>query len=241
MNVGKPGLYLLEAASKDAAGREVISTTSLNVYGQGATGWDYKNPFQIQLAADKDDYLSGQTAKVLVKTPIEGEALVTVEREKVLRSFVVHLTGNAPMVEVPLLENDAPNVFVSVTLLRGAADSTKKFKAPEYRVGYCKLKVARPDAKLTVYVTPDAPSHRPGDDVQVGAQVLDFAGKPVANAEITLYAVDEGVLSLMGYETPDPLTFFNQERALAVTTGLTLPTLMSEDPEDRAFGNKGYW
>jgi uncharacterized protein YfaS (alpha-2-macroglobulin family) len=240
VNLGKPGLYLLEAVSKDAAGREVISTTSLNVYGKGETGWDYKNPFQIQLAADKDEYLSGQTAKVLVKTPIEGEALVTVEREKVLRSFVVHLTGNAPMVEVPLLENDAPNVFVSVTLLRGAAESTKKFKAPEYRVGYCKLKVARPDAKLTVYVTPDAPSHRPGDEVKVGAQVLDFEGKPVANAEITLYAVDEGVLSLMGYETPDPLTFFNQERALSVTTGLTLPTLMSEDPEDRAFGNKGY-
>ncbi|MEP6670166.1 MAG: alpha-2-macroglobulin family protein [Chthoniobacter sp.] len=240
VNVGKPGLYLLEAVSKDAEGREVISTTSINVYGKGETGWDYKNPFQIQLASDKDEYLSGQSAKVLVKTPIEGEALVTVEREKVLRSFVVHLAGNAPMVEVPLLETDAPNVFVSVTLLRGAADSTKKFKAPEYRVGYCKLKVARPDAKLTVYVTPDAPSHRPGDEVKVGAQVLDFAGKPVANAEITLYAVDEGVLSLMGYETPDPLTFFNQERALAVTTGLTLPTLMSEDPEDRAFGNKGY-
>ena len=62
----------------------------------------------------------------------------------------------------------------------------------------------------------------------------------MAKAEVTLYAVDEGVLSLMGYTTPDPLTFFNQERALAVNTGLTLPTLLSEDPEDRAFGNKGY-
>jgi uncharacterized protein YfaS (alpha-2-macroglobulin family) len=101
------------------------------------------------------------------------------------------------MVEVPLVEADAPNVFVSVMMLRGAGDSPKKFKAPEYRVGYCKLKVARPDAKLMVYVQPDAPSHRPGDQVNVGAQVLDFEGHPVANAEVTLYAVDEGVLSLM--------------------------------------------
>ena len=237
---GKPGQYLLEAVSTDAAGRDVITTTSFSVYGAGETGWDYRNPFQIELSADKEEYLSGQTAKVLVKTPIAGEALVTIERDKVIRSFVTQLTGNAPVVEVPLVDTDAPNVFISVMMLRGAADSPKKFKAPEYRVGYCKLKVARPDAKLTVYVQPGAPSYRPGDEVSIGAQVLDSSGHPVANSEVTLYAVDEGVLSLMGYETPDPLAFFNQERALAVTTGLTLPTLLPEDPEQRTFGNKGY-
>jgi uncharacterized protein YfaS (alpha-2-macroglobulin family) len=237
---GKPGQYLLEAVSQDAGGRDVVTTTTFSVYGEGETEWDYENQYQIDLVADKEEYRSGQTAKVLVKTPIAGEALVTIERDKVLRSFVIQLSGNAPVIEVPLEDADAPNVFVSVMLLRGAADSPRKFKTPEYRVGYCKLKVARADAKLTVYVQPGAPSYRPGDEVRIGAQVLDFSGKPVANAEVTLYAVDEGVLSLMGYETPDPLTFFNQERALAVTTGLTLPTLLSEDPEDRSFANKGY-
>jgi uncharacterized protein YfaS (alpha-2-macroglobulin family) len=240
ITAGQPGLYLVEAVAKDIEGHEVVTTTSINVYGAGETGWDYRNQYQIELAPEKEEYLSGQTARILVKTPIAGEALVTVERDKVMRSFVTHLTGNAPTVDVPLAETDAPNVFVSVMMLRGAGDSPKKFKAPEYRVGYCKLKVSRPDAKLTVYVKPDAPSYRPGDQVTVGAQVLDFAGHPVANAEITLYAVDEGVLSLMGYTTPDPLSFFNQERGLAVTTGLTLPTLLSEDPENRSFGNKGY-
>ena len=38
----------------------------------------------------------------------------TLERDRVLRSFVTQLTGNAPIVEVPLEENDAPNVFVSI-------------------------------------------------------------------------------------------------------------------------------
>jgi uncharacterized protein YfaS (alpha-2-macroglobulin family) len=237
---GKPGQYLLEAVSKDVAGRDVITSTSFDVYGPGQADWSYENQYQIDLVADKDEYLSGQTAKILVKTPIAGEALVTIERENVLRSFVTQLRGNAPVVEVPLADTDAPNVFVSVMLLRGATDSPRKFKAPEYRVGYCKLAVARPDAKLSVYIHPSEPSYRPGTEVSVGAQVLDFQGHPVKDAEVTLYAVDEGVLSLMGYETPDPLTFFNQERALAVTTGLTLPTLLSEDPEDRSFANKGY-
>ena len=237
---GKPGQYLLEAVGKDAAGRDVITATAFSVYGEGETAWNYDNQFQIELVADQDEYRSGQTARILVKTPIAGEALVTVEREKVLRSFTVTLGGNAPTVEVPLDGGDAPNVYVSVMLLRGAADSPRKVKAPEYRVGYCELKVARPDAKLSVYVKPDAQAYRPGDEVSLGAQVLDAEGKPVANAEVTLYAVDEGVLSLMGYETPDPLAFFNQERALSVKTGLTLPTLLSEDPHERSFGNKGY-
>ena len=237
---GKPGQYLLEAVSQDAAGRDVITATAFSVYGEGETAWNYDNQFQIELVPDRDEYRSGQTAKILLKTPISGEALVTVEREKVLRSFVVTLTGNAPTVEVPLEGGDAPNVYVSVMLLRGAAESPRKVKAPEYRVGYCALKVARADAKLSVYMKPEAPSYRPGDEVSVGAQVLDFNGLPVANAEVTLYAVDEGVLSLMGYETPNPLAFFNEERALAVSTGLTLPTLLNEDPDERSFGNKGY-
>ncbi len=238
--VGKAGQYLLEAVSKDAAGRDVLTATAFSVYGEGETAWNYRNQFQIELVADRAEYRSGQTAKILVKTPISGEALVTVEREKVLRSFVVTLNGNAPTVEVPLEAGDAPNVYVSVMLLRGAADSPRKIKAPEYRVGYCALKVARADAKLSVYVQPEAPDYRPGDEVRVGGQVLDFEGRPVANAEVTLYAVDEGVLSLMGYETPNTLAFFNAERALAVSTGLTLPTLLSEDPDERSFGNKGY-
>ena len=59
-------------------------------------------------------------------------------------------------------------------------------------------------------------------------------------SEVTLYAVDEGVLSLTGYKTPDPLAFFYRPRPLAVRTALTLPTLLDEDPDARDFVNKGY-
>lgn len=236
----QPGQYLLELSAKDAAGRAVVTTTSFQVYGVGETAWSYRNQFQVEMVPEKDDYAAGETAKILVKTPISGDALVTVERERVLRSFTVHLEGNAPIVEVPLLPGDAPNVFVSVMLLRGADDSPRKFKAPEYRIGYCELNVTRPDAELTVYVKPGAKAYQPAEEVSIAAEVLDFEGKPVRDAEVTLFAVDEGVLSLTGYETPDPLTFFNEPRALTVSTALTLPALLDEDPETRDFANKGY-
>lgn len=238
--IERTGHYLLELTATDASGHQVVTATSFQAYGAGVTAWDYRNPFQVEMVPEKDSYQAGETAKVLVKTPIEGDALVTIEREKVLRSFVTRLTGNAPVIEVPMLPNDAPNIFVSVTLLRGADDSPRKFKAPEYRIGYCELKVANPTSKLTVYVKPERKEYQPAEQVSVTAEVLDYNGKPVKNAEVTLYAVDEGVLSLTGYTLPDPLTFFNEPRGLQVSTALTLPSLLSEDPDERDFGNKGY-
>ncbi len=236
----KPGQYLIDLLAKDSAGREVRTTASFYVYGAGATAWSYRNPFQIDMAPDKESYIVGEKATILVKTPVSGDALVTVERENVRRSWVAQLEGNAPSIEVPLTNADAPNIYVSVMLLRGAADSTHQIKKPEYRVGYARLKVERPASKLTVYVTPDKPVHQPGDPVDLTVEALDYEGKPVSGAELTLFAVDEGVLSLTGYKTPNPLEYFNEERALGVRTGLTLPKLLSEDPEDRDFANKGF-
>ena len=160
---GKPDQYLLEATGKDAQGHDILTSMTFEVAGPGETVWNYRNPYAIDLVTDKESYAPVQTATIMVKTPIAGDALVTVERDRVLRSFLVKLTGNAPSVQVPLTEADAPNVFVSVMLLRGANDSPKKIKAPEYRIGYCEVKVARSDNKLAVTVKPSNPTARPGE------------------------------------------------------------------------------
>jgi uncharacterized protein YfaS (alpha-2-macroglobulin family) len=237
---GKPGQYLLEATGKDSKGHDILTSLTFDVVGPGETVWNYRNPYAIDLVTDKESYAPGQTATIIVKTPIAGDALVTVERDRVLRSFITRLSGNAPSVQVPITETDTPNVFVSVMLLRGASDSPRKIKAPEYRVGYCEVKVARPNDKLAVTVKPANPVSKPGEKIAIEAEVLDASGKPAAESEVVLFAVDEGVLSLTGYKTPDPLTFFNQRRRLAVQTSLTLPTLLKEEAEESDFANKGY-
>lgn len=237
---GKPGQYLLDATGKDAQGHDILTSITFEVAGPGETAWNYRNPYAVDLVTDKESYGPGQTATILVKTPIAGDALVTVERDRVLRSFVTRLSGNAPSVQVALTESDAPNVFVSVMLLRGANDSPRKIKTPEYRIGYCEVKVARPNDKLAVSVKPSSATARPGEKVQLDAEVRDVNGKAAADSEVVLFAVDEGVLSLTGYKTPDPLAFFNQRRRLAVQTSLTLPTLLKEEADESDFANKGY-
>jgi uncharacterized protein YfaS (alpha-2-macroglobulin family) len=237
-----PGQYLLRISTRDAASHEVLALATFNVVGKkpALTTWDYQNDAQIDLVPDKPIYHPGESVTILIKTPISGEALVTVERETVLRSFIATLEGNAPTLSVPLEKTDAPNVFVSVILIRGHENSPRKIKTPDYRIGYCQINIERPETKLEVRVQADAPSYRPGQEVNVDAVVKDATGTPVPDAEITLYVVDEGVLSLTGFTRPDPFAFFYATQPLAIQTASSLQALLPEDPQQLTFSNKGY-
>ncbi len=240
LTLPEPGAYLLEARARDRGGHEVVTVTQLYLVGAGELAWDYRNDAQLELIPDQTSYHPGDRATLLVKSPFDGQALVTIERDTVLRTFLTELHGNAASIVVPIEETDAPNVWVSVLLVRGAAHSPKRNKLPEDRLGYCQLLVDNPRTKLQVTVTADAPRYQPGQPVQTIAAVSDAAGQPVPGAEVTLYAVDDGILSLTGYDTPDPNAFFNRPRALAVNAGLSLSGLLPEDPERLVFANKGY-
>lgn len=237
-----PGEYVLRISTRDAAGHEILNVSTFNVVDKKPvlTSWAYRNQAQIDLVPDKSAYAPGESALILVKTPINGEALVTVEREKVMRSFVAKLEGNAPTIRVPLERNDAPNIFVSVILVRGHEQSPHKIKTPDYRIGYCQVNVVRPETRLEVSVKPDAPGYQPGREAGIDAEVKDSTGANVSGAEVTLYAVDEGVLSLTGFTRPDPFSFFYSAQPLAVRSASSLPALFPEDPEQLVFSNKGY-
>lgn len=237
----RPGTYRLALQARDSEGRTVRGERSVYVSGEGRLAWDYRHPSQVDLVPDRSEYRVGDTAKILVKSPFSGEALVSVERgQRILRQFRVPLEGNAPTIDVPVEAGDSPNVFVSMMVIRGAADSTRKFKVPEYRYGVCNLGVANPRAELGVRVAPVQPVVEPGDEVSVEIAVTGGDGAPVPNAEVTFFAVDEGILALTGYQRPDPANAFGGMFPLNVRTGLTLWNLLPEDPADLEFGNKGY-
>jgi uncharacterized protein YfaS (alpha-2-macroglobulin family) len=239
--VANGGEYLLELSAADAAGRPVVCSQEFYIHApREKLAWSYRNEVEIELVPDKAVYAPGDTATLLLKTPISGTALVTVERAGVRRVSVTRLEGNAPSVRVPILPGDAPNVAVLVTLLRGAADSTAKVKEPEYRQGARNLAVEDPAQRLRVTLAANATNYLPAAPVEVEAQVRDAAGAPVADAEVTLYAVDEGVLLMSDYKLPDLYAEFHRSRPVRVESGISLPLLLPEDPEQLHFQNKGY-
>jgi uncharacterized protein YfaS (alpha-2-macroglobulin family) len=234
------GQYLIAVQARDSGGRAVVSSLEFEVSAPAAIGWDYRNDVQLALKPDRKVYAPGQAAEILVAAPFSGTAYVSVEREKVLRSFTTRLEGNAPSIRVPLEPHDVPNVFVSVALVRGADECPRKVKEPEYRMGCCELSVEDPQSRLAVTVCPGATNYLPAQPVEVTVQVADAGGGPVAGADLVLYAVDEGILQLTDYGLPDPHGFFYVTRPLGVQTSISLPNLLTENPEELRFENKGY-
>ncbi len=234
------GQHYLTLSGTDPDGRAFSTSTRIYVYGTKEYPWLYEDGMRVKLVAEKKSYQPGDTARILVLTPIEGTALVTVEREKVLRSFEVPIRMDHPVIEVPLTEADAPNAYVSILIVKGARDSARDFKEPQLRLGYCEVMVENQSDRLKVALQ-HPESRRPGDKVTVSGTVTRADGKPAAGAEVTLYAEDEGTLAVMGYETPRPMDYFYRPRILSVDAGTSFHSFVAEDPEMQTFNNKGFF
>ncbi|MFK7851354.1 MAG: alpha-2-macroglobulin [Akkermansiaceae bacterium] len=234
------GLHFLKVSGKDAEGRNFATVTRFRVYGSKEYPWRYEDGMRIKLVSEKKSYQPGDVARVLVLSPIEGKALVTVEREKVLSSFLTEISADNPVIEIPLDDGHAPNAYVSVLIVRGAADSERKIKEPKLRLGYCELTVENQKDRLEVAIQSPSQSYRPGTEVTLVGKVSSSDGSAASGAEVTLYAVDEGTLAVMGYDTPDPMAFFYNPRRLQVEAGTSFQMFISENSEYRSFFNKGF-
>lgn len=237
----EPGLHFVRLRAKDAAGRKVHAALALYAYGSGEASWgdDSKGPI-LSLKADRERYQLGDVAKVLVASPFEeAEAIVTVEREGVLSVEQRRIVGKAATLEIPVDKRFVPNAFVSVLLVRpvSGARSDAALGLP-YRAGSVELRADVEKHHLRVTVTPDATDKRPGDTVDVSFQVKDGLGK-ATKAELTVFAVDEGVLSLTGFKTPDPFDSLYAPRGLSVWTADARGALAREVNEDDKGGSEG--
>jgi hypothetical protein len=154
------GTYKLYAVGKDSHENQITGSTYLWVAGPQYVVWPLKNN-RITLQADQDSYKVGDTASILIPNPFKGkvQALVTVERGKMLRSEVITLTSSSLMYQVPITPDYAPNVYVSVLLVKGIDETTP---AVTYVAGLTELIVNPEQLKLQIAVTPDKPQAMPG-------------------------------------------------------------------------------
>ena len=243
LTLQKPGFFTLRAEAKDDAGHLALSTASLYAVGAGAVAWQDNDSPRVDLVPDKSEYSVGEVAHVLVKSPFaECAALVTTEREGVSEHRVLKLAGNAVSVDVPITEAMVPNVFVGVLLQRGRVPNGSPIGSevgddpgrPAMRSGYAELKVGTAIKRLSVALKTSRSEYRPREKVPVDLQVLDSANKGV-QAEVLVYAVDEAVLRLTGYQVPDPIESMFPHHSLSVALGEPLMQLVRR----QRFGEKG--
>ncbi len=214
-----PGSYRVIAKATDDAGNPIESVDSLYVVGKGGASWARSDDNRIELVPDKQLYQPGDTAKVLVKAPREGmRALISAEREGVLWSEVRVLDSAATALEIPIAPTWKPNVYISVLAVDGAPpQNSPDAGKPEIFAGMTKLSIDASGEHLAVDVVPEAEEYRPGDTVNVTIDVKR-GDDAVADAGVTLYAVDEAVLMLTDYQTPDAHSTMYRDHQLMTLT-----------------------
>ena len=218
LDVAEAGYHVLHAVAKDGRGNQAESALGVYAIGAVGTGFGDSDRLSVELKTNKPIYQIGETARVLVKSPFpEADALVTIERAGVYHSQRVRLHGPTPTIDVPIGEELRPNAFVAVHLVRARDISGKTALGAPYRIGYVELRIDPEARRLAVAVRSDQSDYAPGGEINVEVEVKDRAGK-AQPTEVTLYAVDEGVLSLIGYKTPDPIPIFTAPRPLGVAT-----------------------
>jgi alpha-2-macroglobulin len=232
------GSYMVAFTARDAQGRVARTTLWRWAAGAGFVPWRDETKLRLEIIADQQRYSVGDTATLLIASPFtDVEAWLTLEREHVLESRRIHIAAGATTVRVPITEELAPNVFVSVLLVRGRSAAPGPLDdpgRPTLRVGYTQLRVLPEVKRLDVQLAPVQAEYLPGDTARVRVHVTaaDGAGQ---HAEVTLWAVDEGVLALTGYQTPDPVSLLYRERPLGTRLASNLVAVAAQVPE----GQKG--
>ena len=213
------GSFFVRATAEQAPHR-AVTRMPFYAIGSGYTAWARYDHNRIDLVPERETYKPGETARLMIQSPWEqATALLTVEREGIRSHQQFMLTSTQQTVAVPITAADIPNLFVSVLLVKGRTsnDSTDTSDPgkPAFRLGYAKLTIEDASKRLSVAVKANRDEFRPAGSAKVDVQVYDVQGTGV-RSEVTLWAVDYGVLSLTGFRTPDVLRSVYVEKALEV-------------------------
>ena len=236
------GSYVVSFKARDAAGREASTSFYRWATGRGWVPWGDETQFRMDIIPDRTRYDVGDTATLLIASPFTGaEAWLTVEREGVIEQRRLHIASGATPVKLALTEAHVPNVYVSVVVVKGRsapAGGIADPGRPAFRVGYAELRVTPGVKRLTVEVHPLAGEYRPGDSARVRVRVRDASGAG-RRTEVTLWAVDEGVLSLTGYRTPDPVDLLYQPRGVGMRLASDLVSVAAQVADSEGISLKG--
>ena len=219
------GNIIMGASAKDRDGNLSYANASAWVAGNEAWWFDQNNDDRMDLIPERKRYEPGQTAKFQVRMPFrQATALVTVEREGVIDSFVQPLSGNAPVINVPLKGTYAPNVFVSVLVVRGRISDVQPtalvdLGKPAFKMGVAEISVGWQAHELGVKVSSDRQTYKVRDKARVTVQVTQRAGgRAPKSGEVAIAAVDEGLLELLPNESWKLLETMMRPRGIEVNS-----------------------
>jgi len=165
----------------------------------------------LVFTADKEKYNVGDEIKLTIPSSEGARALVSLETgSKILKSWWVQTSTGQTEVSFKATAEMAPNIYAYVTLIQ--PHSQTKNDLPLRLYGVIPVKIEDPNTHLRpVIKMPDVLV----PEQNASITIKEENGKPMA---YTLAIVDEGLLDLTKYKTPDPWNVFYAREALGIKT-----------------------
>jgi uncharacterized protein YfaS (alpha-2-macroglobulin family) len=250
----EPGEYLAEIKTTDASKREVLTEFSFSISKASALtplaapDEDGDEPpfflgdFPVKLFADKAVYQPGETASLSLRSPVHGTATVCIGARPIVQIQTLPVQPGLNGIELPITDALIPGNRISVTIVESLPPGVPRGHSARSAMASLNLSVHPRDERLTVSISGIPEDARPGTVLSPKVRISDVNGNPLSDAEITLFAVDEGVLRLSGYETPDPGTALYPTIFQSITNRSSRTILDSWYTWDARlpFANKGY-
>ncbi len=219
------GTYRITAWIADSSDRRNVTEITRWVSGGQRPAARNIEMEEATLIPDRSEYQPGDTAKILVQAPFApAEGLLTVRRLGLVSAERFSMDAPSITLEVPISEDDIPNVTVQVDLVGAAArldaagePDESLPRRPAYATGSLDLRVPAYARTLAVEVSPRESEVEPGGQTTVDVRARDASGEPVAGAEVALVVVDESVLALTNYQLVDPIAVFFPDRYAGVS------------------------
>ncbi|GAB2175004.1 alpha-2-macroglobulin family protein [Dongia sp. agr-C8] len=202
------GQFRFEVFDQDSG---VVSSVAFYAGWWGDTGRSARAPDQVSLSSDRAVFAPGETTRLFVKPPYDADVLFSLVDRGVRRSFSRKISAAGADVSFDIPEDARAGIYMVATAF--AAPDGKQTRLPRRAIGTYWLPIDPKVNRLDVAVDlPEVVTPRQTLTVPVSVQ----GAAPGEAVHVVLSAVDDGVLQLTAYQTPDPLDYFFGKQRLGV-------------------------
>jgi uncharacterized protein YfaS (alpha-2-macroglobulin family) len=190
---------------------------SYGSWGGNNNSFEVSNEGNVDIELSKRSFYTGDSVRALFKTPFSGKMLVTFETDHLISYQYVNVEQRTADLTFLLNGEQVPNFYITATLVKPHEMSDIPLTVAH---GYQSVKVEEKSRRIPVsIVAGKSVRSRTHQKVTV---------KATAGSFVTLAAVDNGVLQVSDFKTPDPYGYFYQKKALQVTAYDLYPLLFPE-------------
>lgn len=172
---------------------------------------DYEEAAKLNFTSEKSSYKVGETVQLNIPSYFNGKALISLENgDGVVESFWTEVQRGINKVNFTAQLTMFPTIYANVTLLQKHSDKANDIPIRSYGI----IPISIEDKSLMLNPEINTKSElKPKESFEVSIEEKD--GKAMY---YTLAVVDEGLLNISRFNTPDPFTAIYSRPSLGVTT-----------------------